>query len=503
MHSEPRNPALWKPAALVALVAGAIAFTLLGSSPLAMSEAHRVLPAWDMLARGDALVTHLYDQPYLRKPPGLVWSIAAASWLMGQTEFSARSISALAFVLSCLLSLVFARRWWGHTAALPAGLAHAFTPLFWYPARSAEIESLHNLATQATLLLLLDVLLSPRERASWIRALLLGLGVTAMLAAKGPAGLPCIAGVAIACALRSSWRTLLRPALGLGLCLPVLATAVYLALLASRVAALDVPPVVQSPSTFLWAVDRLVGIAILIPAAIVSAMPVCLFLIPSLLPRAVTPGHAHASTLAWAVILSLAFYMLIGISNTRYAMPALVLLPALAGYAAAWWSTARSSPDASHQHLGKALLLDHPLIPAAVLLVLAGVYVGYSESRRTRISGKAEALRFAAALPPGEILLWADKLIEARPEFFLYAQREAASRGTTLRVRWVPQDQSAPTLPPTGTLLAIRTDSLTIRDDLEPEIETFARAGFTPESALLFQGRIHNFTFVVARVPTR
>lgn len=488
---------------MVALVAAAIAFAFLGSSPFAMSEGHRVLPAWEMLDTGEVLVTSLFDQPYLRKPPGMVWAIAGASWLMGQNEFAARSISALAFVLSCLLSMFFARRWWGNPAALPAGLAHALTPLFWYPARSAEIESLHNLATQATLLLLLDSLLAPESRSALKRGLLLGLGVTGMIAAKGPAAFPCIGGVALACVLQTSTRTLLRPSLWPGILLPLLAGAVYLLLLAKRVASLPTPPVVQSPSTFLWSLDRLGSIAILAPAALVSALPTSLFLIPALLPRTTAPGRAHALTLGLGVLFSLGIYMLLGVSNNRYTMPALVLVPPLVGYAAAWWRVAKTSPDRGHLGLGRALLLDHLGVPLVVLLVLAGVFVGYSENRRTRISGRDEALRFAASLPKGEILLWADKLVEARPEFFLYARREAARYGGSLVVRWIPQDQNAPTLPPADALLAIRTDSLTIRDDLEPEIETFTRAGLARRLTPFFEGRIHNFTFQISRILNR
>src|SRR5262249_53552090 len=144
-------------------------------------------------------------------------AIGVSSIVFGESEFSARAPSALAMTLAPLLSFIFATRWFGRPWGLAAGIAHALTPLFFYPGRSAEIESLHNLFAQATMLGCLELLVhGPRRRTGW--AFMLSLSFAGMALLKGPSAIPCLAGALIApCLVRRSLAPLRAPALWGGL----------------------------------------------------------------------------------------------------------------------------------------------------------------------------------------------------------------------------------------------------------------------------------------------
>src|SRR4051812_43920322 len=211
---------VWQ-ALIVVAVAGLVYWPLLGSSGFSFSEGQRVLPGWEMVRSGDWLVTRLFEQPYLRKPPGMPWAVAVASLVFGENEFSARAPSAIGMTLGPLLSFVFATRWFGRGWGMVAGLSHALAPVFLYPGRSAEIESLHNLFVQGSVLVMIELLVlraGGRPAAAW--ALALAVGVCGMVMLKGPSGLPCLAGAMIAaCLVLGSARPLRNPYVWAGLVL--------------------------------------------------------------------------------------------------------------------------------------------------------------------------------------------------------------------------------------------------------------------------------------------
>src|SRR5215207_5743092 len=78
---QPQRPPLWQSTwfqlGLVLVVAGSIYWPMLGSSGFAFSEGQRALPGWTFASEGDWFIPRLLDQPYLRKPPGMPWVIAA------------------------------------------------------------------------------------------------------------------------------------------------------------------------------------------------------------------------------------------------------------------------------------------------------------------------------------------------------------------------------------------------------------------------------------------
>ncbi|MBK7403358.1 MAG: glycosyltransferase family 39 protein [Phycisphaerales bacterium] len=192
----------WRQAGLLLAVCLAIFLPRLGATGFSMSEGHRVIPAWEMLDDAHAgrphwLVPRMFGTAYLRKPPGVMWAIAASSSLLGENEFAARLPSALAATLLALAVWRFATRWFGSPWGLAAGLAQALLPVTWPSARSAEIESLHLLTTGVACLLMFDLLARPGQRfaQTWGRGLLLTIAMIGMLFTKGPAGAPFLGGV--------------------------------------------------------------------------------------------------------------------------------------------------------------------------------------------------------------------------------------------------------------------------------------------------------------------
>jgi 4-amino-4-deoxy-L-arabinose transferase-like glycosyltransferase len=457
---------LTRQALVVVALALIVYWPLLGHAGLTDSEGHRAIPGWRMLDTGEFLVTHLFEHPYLRKPPGMPWAVAISSALLGQTEFAARAVSALASTLAALLALVFAARWFGRAHALWAGAAFVLMPLTWAPARAAEIEALNHLFTLAAACLVLDFFLRPAG-ARLMRASLLALATLGLLLAKGPASLPVLAGaIAAGLIVTRSPRALamIAPALSAaGLVAGVLAWTI-----AQRVLGQDA--VTQSPAEFLWSLARVPSIAVFAPLALLSALPAALALAfpfgPDARAEAAQSEESRrvtdaARALALTVLLAVGAYTLLGVSNPRYAMPALMLAPI--GMAYLRWGAAAGAMRPLRARLARWALLDPSrgigLPMLALLAAGSGVFVFMTDAQKVRSSGRDVGLSLAEDLrPAGEprrVTIWADGLIEARPEIFWYAQREARRLGYELRVRWSPAWRE---LPPDGALLALRTD---------------------------------------------
>jgi len=281
----------WVQGLLVLAVAAAVSLPGLGSGGLTMSEGHRVVPAWEMLETGEWVITHMFDQPYLRKPPGTPWTIALSSAALGQTEFAARLPSALASIAMALVAWRFATRWFGSPWGMAAGLAQALSPQFWESGRAAEIEAMHNLGVQLAALGAIDTACrSTRASLSSLWAIALGVGIAGLT--KGPAGLPVLAGALLApVVLRRSLAPLAKRPLWWSLATGAVCVTLVYGVIASRVRSLGLDPVTQSPGAFLWAnpLDT-----IFLPAvAFVMALPVSLAALFPWGPDAV-PARAHS-----------------------------------------------------------------------------------------------------------------------------------------------------------------------------------------------------------------
>ena len=527
---------LWQ-AALIVGIGLLINLPWLGHSGLAASEGLRAIPAWQAIevASGPAtfsdrwLVTRLFEQPYLRKPPGMVWAIALASSVLGPSEFAARLVSAIATVLSALLAWWFARRWFGDGVGLMSGLLLLLTPVLWMPARSAEIEALHNLFAMASCLLILDQTLARArgpieafEQGREVRALpplvgaaALGVMSGAMLLTKGPAAVPFLLCTLVAAALASrDRRVLLVVSVWGGLLLGAAVFAMYLLAVRAAVARLGIVAVTQEPSEFLWRRDRIGGIFLLPVSSLVAAFPASMA-VPALvwwwlarLPGASgRVGRLGAAT-GLAFVLSALVFTVMGVGNSRYMLPAVPLLPIGAAYAAAFLLR---SADRADVRVARLLRLRQPRVWLVVLLACALAHAAWLEVRREeRTSGRAAGIELAGVLPDGATLV-ADQSIDTRPEVFWYAQQEAARMGRSVRVIWRPVSIYGMKLPKPGTYVAIRDDD---RDEFGRELAEFElgvaelnRARAAPDGVAVsqlehvFSTTVHVFGLRVFRIP--
>ena len=483
---------------LTLTIAVSVYFVFLGSSGFAFSEGQRVFPGWHMARHGDWWMPHLFEQAYLRKPPGMPWAVAGMSLLLGETEFSARAVSALSMTLSALLALWFARRWFGPVWGALAGPAFLLTPLYWYAGRSAEIEALHNLFVLGASLTSIEVML---RRGSWWWAAMLGTCIAGMAIAKGPAGLPCIAGaLAGACLAARSWSPLRSPRLLAGLALGAALTALVLWKLAARAAELPDPPLLQNTEQFLWRRDKLPDVLTLPFVTLASALPWA-FAIIFVLPR--PPAQREPDTLgraaAWAVLAALLVYTLAGVSNNRYAMPATTLLPVIAAYAGCRLT---QGVPAWIDRLAHWTGARRPWLWLAGLFIGAAVARGLTDHRReTQTSGRSAGIALAQALPDGAVV-WGDALIDNRPEVAWYAQQHAATLGKRVHIVWTPANKHGrgplPVPPPGGFLIVLEKGQTELP---RSELDRYRRAGLLVNLPRIHTGRAHKFLFHVFQVP--
>ncbi len=422
----------------------------LGRPGLFDSEAQRVLPGWNMAQGGDRFVPHLFERPYARKPPGMPWAVALATELLGQSEFSARSVSALSATLTAMLSFFFAHRWLGSRfafAGLTAGVAQATLPLMLAPATAAEIEMLHNFWAALAALCMVDLLVVPVATRPLRVATAVGvaLGTAGMIVTKGPAALPVLGAAAMTGFVMAARHQLpglrLRGSVAVaafvgGACL----AASVLLEMKRRIAAL--PPdlvVLQDPREFLWNLSRLGSIVTLPLTALASALPASIALL-LVLPRKWWGGHvAHDPSLvppiavAWTVIVSLVLFTAAGVSNTRYTMPAMgVLGPPVAAVVMVWLASALAP-----QRRMRGVLVTGAI---STLAVAAFIVTRISNHTRANGSGQTIAASLASALPQTDapITVWADGAIETRAEVLHYVSELRRAQGHPITVRWWP-----------------------------------------------------------------
>jgi 4-amino-4-deoxy-L-arabinose transferase-like glycosyltransferase len=507
-----RPPALHL--AMVLLVCALVYWPLLGATGLTSTEGHRVIPGWEMMETGDYLVTRMFDQIYLRKPPGMPWAVALSSSIFGQTEFAPRAVSALAMTSMALLTTFFAARWFGRRWSLWGGLAAALMPVLWSTGRAAEIEALNNFAAAAAVFLLIDLLIIQRAaplRAQFPTVLAAAAAITLAALAKGPAAFAAIGMTIVASAvvLRSA-RVLLRPGLWIAAAIPAILFGALVIAIGRAVEDAGQTPVLQGVSDFLWSGRNLTlnnsgKVLVMGPSALVTALPASLALIfvwersTGLEPGAPCTDPSRADQLARAIaltcILSLALLTAMGVQNPRYAQPSLVFLPVLVAY------IARGTAGMFNERrlkVARAFLPARGLVWLAVLLAAAIYYIGWHQHhQRSRSSGREAGIALAEHLPAGAIV-WADQLIEARPEVLLYARRAAAAQGRDVTIRWIPdlaRRLGADLIPPVGTCLALRTDD---------GADEHAAVLNLPQESLQFErlaaGRVHKFDFVLLAV---
>ncbi|MCC6676645.1 MAG: glycosyltransferase family 39 protein [Phycisphaerales bacterium] len=504
-------------AALILAVCALVYWPMLGRSGFSSTEGHRVIPGWEMLDRAGSsgrdgeidrwLAPRMFGQVYLRKPPGMPWAVAASAAVLGESEWSARAVSALAATLGALVSFIFATRWFGAPFGLAAGMVYALTPWFWSSGRSAEIEALNNFAVHSAALLMLDLLLGPRARSAWgagVRPALAAAAIVIAGLAKGPAGAPVLGAVILAALIvKRSWRPALNPALIAALLVSGAALAGLAMAISGAAARAGQSVVTQGVSDFLWEPSRILGVLTLPVAALAAGLPGSLGLLFAWSPagrialstrqRAAEPVEDGPSFmargLAWSCLLSLVILLIAGVSNPRYTMPAMGLPAVLTAHAA---SVAASGREAKGTRVWRLLTLSHPAIVPVILVIAAIVYIPVSEAQRERSSGRAAGHAIGGLLPDGATV-WADHVVEARPEVLLYAQRRARELGRTVEVRWKPASPAAPNpLPPPGQFLLLRGD------EASGEAARYAAAGIALRR--VWTGRVHKFDCVLSQL---
>jgi hypothetical protein len=259
----------------------------------------------------------------------------------------------------------------------------------------------------------------------------------------------------------------------------------------ARVHELPEPPVTEPPGRFLWRPGEVWRVLTLPFATFAGALPTSLSVLLALRDaRLRTDEDDLARAGAWASVLSLVAYTVIGVSNTRYAMPAVGVMPCLWGFVLR--RHFERLPEA--RPLIDRFLMNRPSAWGA--LVLAGAIVGmvYTEHRRAeRTSGKPAGVELGEALEDGE--LWGHEVMD-RSEVLYYARERAAERGKHVRVRWVPPDhagQGPLPVPPAGNYVVLLESPVA-------ELERYEAAGLVKGLHEVYRGQAHKFSFRVYRV---
>ena len=224
-------------------------------------------------------------------------------------------------------------------------------------------------------------------------------------------------------------------------------------------------------------------------ATLVAAMPTSLSLLLAFRDaRVQTREDNFARAGAWSCIAALLIYTVIGVSNNRYAMPALGLAPCL------WAFVLRRHFErlpASRPWLDR-LLMDRPWGWGAAFLIAAIASIFYTEHRRAeRTSGKPAGIALGEVLEDGQVV-WANGLMDNRPEVLYYARQRAHQLGRQVSVLWVPPNhggQGELPVPPAGEILVVVS---------APEVEELAayeNAGLLRGMREVFRGQAHKFAF--------
>lgn len=434
-HSRGHSSAARNALLTIILTWAVVFLPWLGADGFSNTEGFRVAAGWSMLERGDWLRQEILGAPYLRKPPGIAWSIATSSAILGKNEFAARLPSALAILAMGLGAFAFVRRAiTPHGIDLPharpiiaplaAGLAPILTPVLWEWGRAAEIEALCAAMTMLAALCTIQCVTSNAQPRG-LRGILLTLGVALGLAGsllyKGPAMLPVIGAALIGSAIAArTWRGIASPALWTGLLIGIILSALLFWLVAQRT--ITTGAMTQGPGEFLWDTSKLSQIATLPIAVLIGALPIALFVLVAFWrTRRHTAPRTHSTTitraLLWSIALCVATYWLMGVSNVRYALPVVVLMLPL---------------------VGAVVTVNQPrrlIAIAATLLIGSQVYMYLAHKSRAKNTGLTVGKMVADNAPDGSLILM-DEAVEARPEFGLYAQRLARAQGKTITPHW-------------------------------------------------------------------
>ena len=218
--------------ALVLIAAAILAPQIVGRELLPPDEPRFALVAAETYWRADPVLLTRGGEPYLDKPPLLIWGAALGYALFGELNETGAHLSSLvaSLVLAALLHRT-CRRWFGEPAASAAVLVHLTTLLVLTRGASVSTDPLLSLGVFACIAALTNAGASP-SRAGLAAAAWLSLA----LLAKGPVALAHLLAALLAARLAGFGTLSARPLLRVRpLALLVLLLAPWPALLALRV----------------------------------------------------------------------------------------------------------------------------------------------------------------------------------------------------------------------------------------------------------------------------
>ena len=170
--------------ALLGLLAGLLFLGNLAYPFVEPDESRYAQVALEMLQSGDFVVPRLLGEPYLDKPPLLYWATAASLQVFGPHEFGARFPSALAAVLTVLITFVLGTRLFGSRPAFLASLMLLLSLGFVLSGRFLIMDGPLTLFTTVCLLASFLAVRGPQVRLAWwlVAAVACSLGILT----KGP-----------------------------------------------------------------------------------------------------------------------------------------------------------------------------------------------------------------------------------------------------------------------------------------------------------------------------
>lgn len=163
---------------MLAISAITLFFGLSSYKTFSSHEIFTAVGAREMIETGDYIVPHQAGLPRLKKPPLGYWVIVGVAKITGRVdEFSSRLPAAIAAGLLCLLTGVWASRWYGRNAGIFAAFAQATMAFVILYSRKSEVDMCLTLFNTAAMFLIVFQPAGQTWKAGFVR----WLGIFALL----------------------------------------------------------------------------------------------------------------------------------------------------------------------------------------------------------------------------------------------------------------------------------------------------------------------------------
>lgn len=177
----------WKKViALAVVLLGAYLIVSASSSLVDEDEPHYARPAIEMLESGDWLVPRFNSELRPDKPPMTYWLMAIAAWAFGKAEVVFRSVSALAVVLTAVLTALMGSRVYNGRVGLWAMIVVGTCGMVAYMGTAARTDPLLLLFITLSMWAFVEIIY--RGPKLWLLAVI-ALAMACAQLVKGPVGL--------------------------------------------------------------------------------------------------------------------------------------------------------------------------------------------------------------------------------------------------------------------------------------------------------------------------